>query len=174
MKVSDALASAFVKEGVTTVFGLMGNGNMYWWHALDQHPGVEVYETRYEGTALTMAEGWARATGQPGVCTVTQGPGLSQLATALVVAARARIPLVVYAGDTALNDPNGVQQFDQARFVEASEAGFVPIWKASEAEESVRTPFYPARTDSRPIVLNPTAATQLLDSHFPIGDHQPT
>ena len=38
MKVSDALASAFVKEGVTTVFGLMGNGNMYWWYALDQPP----------------------------------------------------------------------------------------------------------------------------------------
>ncbi len=66
MKVSDALASAFIKEGVTTVFGLMGNGNMYWWHALDQHPDVAIYETRHEGTALTMAEGWARATGRAG------------------------------------------------------------------------------------------------------------
>jgi thiamine pyrophosphate-dependent acetolactate synthase large subunit-like protein len=154
MKVSDALATAFVKEGVTTVFGLMGNGNMYWWHALDQHPDVAIYETRHEGTALTMAEGWARATGQPGICTVTQGPGLSQLGTALIVAARARVPMVVFAGDTALNDPHGVQQFDQARFVEATEAGFVPIWKASEAEEAVRTAFYRARIESRPIVLN--------------------
>ena len=66
MKVYEALASAFVKEGVTTIFGLMGNGNMYWWHALDQHPDVTIYETRHEGTALTMAEGWARATGQAG------------------------------------------------------------------------------------------------------------
>jgi len=172
MKVSDALASAFVKEGVTTVFGLMGNGNMYWWHALDQYPDVAVYETRYEGTALTMAEGWARATGQPGVCTVTQGPGLSQLATALVVAARARIPLVVYAGDTALNDPNGVQQFDQARFVEASEAGFVPIWKASEAEEAVRMAFYRARAESRPIVLNAPIDIQAEDCDFDIEEYQ--
>src|ERR1044072_7376818 len=104
MKVSDALATAFFKEGVTTVFGLMGNGNMHWWHALDQHPDVSIYETRHEGTALTMAAGGARATGRPGICTVTQGPGLSQLATALIVAARARVPMVVYAGDTALND----------------------------------------------------------------------
>ena len=37
MQLSDALASAFVKQGVITVFGLMGNGNMYWWHALDQY-----------------------------------------------------------------------------------------------------------------------------------------
>ena len=41
MKVYEALANAFVKEGVTTVFGLMGNGNMYWWHTLDQHPDVD-------------------------------------------------------------------------------------------------------------------------------------
>jgi thiamine pyrophosphate-dependent acetolactate synthase large subunit-like protein len=174
MKVSDALASAFVKEGVTTVFGLMGNGNMYWWHALDQHPEVAIHETRYEGTALTMAEGWARATGQPGICTVTQGPGLSQLATALVVAARARVPMVVYAGDTALNDHDGVQQFDQARFVEATEAGFVPIWKASEAEEAVRTAFYRARVESRPIVLNAPIDIQAEDYDGDIEEYQPS
>ena len=174
MKVFDALASAFVKEGVTTVFGLMGNGNMYWWHALDQHPDVSIYETRHEGTALTMAEGWARATGQPGICTVTQGPGLSQLATALVVAARAKVPMVVFAGDTALNDPHGVQQFDQAKFVEATEAGFVPIWKASEAEEAVRTAFYRARAESRPIVLNAPMDIQAEDYDGEIEDYQPS
>ncbi len=97
MKVYEALADAFVKEGVTTIFGLMGNGNMYWWHALDQRLVVRVYETRHEGSALTMAEGWARASGQPGVCTVTQGPGLTQLGTALTVATRAKVPLVVFA-----------------------------------------------------------------------------
>jgi acetolactate synthase-1/2/3 large subunit len=174
MKVSDALASAFVKEGVTTVFGLMGNGNMYWWHALDQYPDVSIYETRYEGTALTMAEGWARATGQPGICTVTQGPGLSQLATALVVAARAHVPMVVFAGDTALNDPQSVQQFDQAKFVDATEAGFVPIWKASEAEEAVRTAFYRARMESRPIVLNAPMDIQAEDYDGDIDEYQPS
>jgi acetolactate synthase I/II/III large subunit len=174
MKVSDALASAFVKEGVTTVFGLMGNGNMYWWHALDQYPDVNIYETRHEGTALTMAEGWARATGQTGVCTVTQGPGLSQLATALIVAARARIPIVVFAGETALDDPHGVQQFDQAKFVDATEAGFVPIWRASEAEEAVRTAFYRARVESRPIVLNAPMDIQAEAYDGEIEEYQPS
>src|ERR1700694_1443489 len=174
MKVSDALASAFVKEGVTTVFGLMGNGNMYWWYALDQHPDVAIHETRYEGTALTMAEGWARVTGQPGVCTVTQGPGLSQLATALIVAARAKVPMVVFAGDTALNDPDGVQQFDQARFSGATEAGFVPIWKASEAEEAVRTAFYRARIESRPIVLNAPIDVQAEAYAGDLDEYQPS
>src|ERR1043165_4478719 len=160
MKVYEALANAFIKEGTTTIFGLMGNGNMYWWHTLDQHPDVTIYETRHEGTALTMAEGWARASGQPGICTVTQGPGLTQLATALIVAARGKVPMVVYAGDTALNDPHGVQQLDQAKFVDATEAGFVPIWKASEAEEAVQTAFYRARVESRPLGLNAPTGVQ--------------
>src|SRR3954449_6209073 len=120
MKVSDALGSAFVKEGVTTIFGLMGNGNMYWWHALDQHPDVEIYETRHEGTALTMAEGWARATGQPGICTVTQGPGLTPLVTSLSVAVRAQVQMAVFAGDAALSEHDSVQQLDQAKFVDAT------------------------------------------------------
>ena len=154
MKVYEALANAFVKEGVTTIFGLMGNGNMYWWHTLDQNPDVEIYETRHEGTALTMAEGWARATGQPGICAVTQGPGLTQLATALTVASRAKIPMVVFAGETALGDHDSVQQYDQQKFVDATEAGFVPIWNAAGVDEAVRTAFYRARTESRPIVLN--------------------
>ncbi|MDP8924017.1 MAG: thiamine pyrophosphate-binding protein [Chloroflexota bacterium] len=154
MKVYEALANAFVKEGVTTVFGLMGNGNMYWWHTLDQHPDVTVHETRHEGTALTMAEGWARASGQPGICTVTQGPGLTQLSTSLTVAVRAKVPMVVFAGDTALNDHDSVQQLDQAKFVDATGAGFVPLWSAEGTDDAVRQAFYLARTESRPIVLN--------------------
>jgi thiamine pyrophosphate-dependent acetolactate synthase large subunit-like protein len=154
MKAYEALANAFVKEGVSTIFGLMGNGNMYWWHTLDQHPDVTVHETRHEGTALTMAEGWARARGQPGVCTVTQGPGLTQLGTALTVAVRSKVPMVVFAGDTALSDHDSVQQLDQQKFVDATGAGFVPLWSAAGVDDAVRQAFYQARVESRPVVLN--------------------
>jgi thiamine pyrophosphate-dependent acetolactate synthase large subunit-like protein len=97
---------------------------------------------------------------------------LSQLATALIVAARAGVPIVVYAGDTALNDPHGVQRFDQARFVDATEAGFVPIWKASEAEEAVRTAFYRARVESRPIVLNAPIDIQAEEYDGDVDEYQ--
>ncbi|MCC7372513.1 MAG: thiamine pyrophosphate-binding protein [Chloroflexi bacterium] len=162
MKVYEALANTFVKEGVTTVFGLMGNGNMYWWHTLDQHPGVSIHETRHEGTALTMAEGWARATGQPGICTVTQGPGLSQLATSLMVAVKANVPMVVFAGETALSDHDAVQKMDQQKFVDATGAGFVPIWTAGGVDDAVREAFFRARVESRPIVLNAPMDVQQL------------
>lgn len=174
MKVSDALASAFVKEGVTTVFGLMGNGNMYWWHALEQDHDVAIHETRHEGTALTMAEGWARATGKVGVCAVTQGPGLTQLATSLTVASRAKVPMVVFAGETALSDHDSVQKYNQQKFVDATEAGFVPIWKASEAEDAVRTAFYRARVESRPIVLNAPMDVQAEEYTGEIDEYEPS
>jgi acetolactate synthase I/II/III large subunit len=174
MKVYEALADAFVKEGVTTIFGLMGNGNMYWWHALDQRPDVTVYETRHEGTALTMAEGWARASGQPGVCTVTQGPGLTQLATALTVATRAKVPLVVFAGDTALGESDSVQQLDQAKFVDATGAGFVPLWTAGGVDEAVRQAFYQARVESRPVVLNAPMDVQAQTYDGDADEYEPS
>ena len=55
MKVYEALAENFAAEGVKTVFGLMGNGNMYWWHSMSQKRGIKLHETRHEGTALSMA-----------------------------------------------------------------------------------------------------------------------
>jgi thiamine pyrophosphate-dependent acetolactate synthase large subunit-like protein len=174
MKVYEALANAFVKEGVTTVFGLMGNGNMYWWHTLDQRPDVTVHETRHEGSALTMAEGWARASGRPGVCTVTQGPGLTQLGTALTVATRANVPLVVFAGDTPLGDSDSVQQLDQRKFVDATGAGFVPLWTPEGVDEAVRQAFYQARVESWPVVLNAPMDVQAQTYDGDADEYEPS
>jgi acetolactate synthase I/II/III large subunit len=174
MKVYEALADAFVKEGVTTIFGLMGNGNMYWWHALDQRPDVTVFETRHEGSALTMAEGWARASGRPGVCTVTQGPGLTQLGTALTVATRAKVPMVVFAGDTPLGESDSVQQLDQGKFVDATGAGFVPLWTPEGVDEAVRQAFYQARVESRPVVLNAPMDVQAQTYDGDADEYEPS
>ena len=91
MKVYEAMAEAFAAEGTTAVFDLMGDANMYWLNALAGR-GVAIYDVRHEGAGLAMADGWARVTGEPGVCSTTSGPGTAQLATTLVVASRARTP----------------------------------------------------------------------------------
>jgi thiamine pyrophosphate-dependent acetolactate synthase large subunit-like protein len=174
MKVYDALADFFAKEGVSQVFGMMGNGNMYWWEALDRRPGVQIHETRHEGSALTMAEGWARATGRPGVASCTQGPGLTQLGTALAVATKARVPIVVFAGDTALNDKGSLQDMDQRRFVEATGAGFVPIWIPGGAEEAVRQAFYQASVEQRPVVLNAPMDVQAAEFDGDVDEYEPS
>lgn len=103
MKVYEALADAFVKEGTSDVFGMMGDANMHWMAALADR-GVRLYEVRHEGSGLGMADGWARGSGQPGVVTTTSGPGVSQLATSMLCASRAGTPLVAFCGETPLGD----------------------------------------------------------------------
>ena len=88
MKVYERLASAFVAEGVSHIFGIMGDGNMYWMHELDKL-GVKLLEVRHEGAGLGMADGWARVTHTPGVATATCGPGVSKLATSILTSSRA-------------------------------------------------------------------------------------
>jgi acetolactate synthase I/II/III large subunit len=103
LKAYEGLAKAFAAEGTTAVFGIMGDGNMFWMSALDKL-GVELVEVRHEGAGLGMADGWARATHTPGVCTATCGPGVTQLATALVTAARASSPIVAFVGEAPTTD----------------------------------------------------------------------
>jgi thiamine pyrophosphate-dependent acetolactate synthase large subunit-like protein len=153
MKVYEAMANAFIKEGTTTLFGLLGDGQMTWWSAMAQYPELKIVDVRDEGCAVTMAEGWAMATGKVGVCSSTQGPGLARMTTALIVAARSRTPIVVYTSKTALNNDHGVQYLNQDQLVAATGAGYIEVLNPAYAENAVRDAFYRARRESRPIVL---------------------
>lgn len=158
MKVHEALARGFAAEGTTTVFGMMGDANMYWMNAMDRI-GVRLVEVRHEGAGLAMADGWARATGQPGVCTTTSGPGVTQLATQLLVASRGASPLVGFIGDAPVSG-EALQTMDQARFAAACEAGFVQLRTPEDANDAVKRAFYLARTESRPVLLSAPSDVQ--------------
>ena len=153
MKVFEAVANAFVKEGTTAVFGLLGDGQMNWWPTMARHPGVKIIDVREEGAALAMAEGWAKATGKVGVCSVTHGPGLARTGCSLICASRSRTPIVVYTGKTSFNNETAGQYLNQERFVTASEAGYIEVLTPSYAENAVRQAFYRAKLESRPYVL---------------------
>lgn len=153
MKVYDAVANAFVKEGMTTLFGLLGDGQMTWWAALAKHPGVKIIDVREEGAAVAMAEGWAMASGKVGVASSTQGPGLARMTTSLIVASRSRTPIVVFTSRTPFNDENIVQHLNQEPLVHATGAGYIEVLTPSFAEQAVRQAFYRAKLESRPIVL---------------------
>ncbi|MET7573959.1 thiamine pyrophosphate-binding protein [Streptomyces sp. NPDC005492] len=153
MKVYEALAEAFVKEGTTDVFGMMGDANMHWMAALADR-GVRLYEVRHEGSGLGMADGWARGAGRPGVLTTTSGPGVSQLATSMIVASRAGTPLVAFCGETPLGDEGATQYLDQRRFAAAIECEFLHVTRPENAQEAVRQAFYLARTESKPVMIS--------------------
>ncbi len=162
MKVYQRLANAFMAEGATHVFGLMGDGNMYWMHELDKL-GVKLLEVRHEGAGLGMADGWARTTHTPGIATATCGPGVSQLATALVTASRAESPLVAFVGEHPTNDEEYNQRLDQARFAAGCETGFVRVATPDGVDDAVRKAFYLARLESRPIMLSAPMDIQQME-----------
>lgn len=172
MKVYQRLASAFKEEGVTASFGMMGDGNMFWLYEM-RRLGVRIHEARHEGAALGMADGYARVSRQPGIATATCGPGVTQLATALVTAARARSPLVVFCGEAPTTDDEYEQGLDQPRFAQACETAHVRVATPETADDAVRKAFYIARTESRPVMLS--APMDIQQKEFPHDDaYQPS
>lgn len=153
MKVYEALAAAFVAEDVDCVFGLMGDANLKWWSAMAA-ADVRMLSARHETALVAMADSYAQASGKVGVAAVTCGPALVHAAAPLTAAARARTPLVLFAGDTpalALGNP---QDIEQRKVADLCEAGFVQLRGAGTVADDVRTAFFRARTERRPIVLN--------------------
>jgi len=174
MKVYEAVANAFIKEGTTTLFGLLGDGQMTWWSAMAKNPRLKIVDVRDEGAAVTMAEGWANVTGEVGVASATQGPGLARMTTALIVATRSHTPLVVYTSRTALNNEYVAQHLNQDALVAATGAGYIEVLTPSYAENAVRDAFYRARRESRPIVLCVPLDVQRMDCDADGDDYTPS
>lgn len=153
MKGFQALARAVEASGSDTMFGLMGDGNMCLWHELERGGRVSVFSARHENSAVAMADGYARATGRTGLCTVTHGPGLAQTASALVTARRNRTPLVVLAGEVGRSG-GGLQRLDQQRFAEACEVPAIRVAEAAGMADAFGQALRLACRRGVPVVLN--------------------
>ena len=103
-RVYDVLATAFMQEGVRDCFALLGDANMNWAARLAQQ-GCRMVYVRHEHCALAAAMAYSRKNWDMGVATVTCGPGVTQLITALPAAVRAHLPLVVFAGESFTQCP---------------------------------------------------------------------
>jgi len=86
------------KLGVEVIFGLCGHTNIAFIDALHRSK-IRFIITRHEQVAAHMADGYARATGKPGVLLTHLGPGLTNAATGVANAALDGVPMVVIAGD---------------------------------------------------------------------------
>jgi thiamine pyrophosphate-dependent acetolactate synthase large subunit-like protein len=93
---AQALVAALEAEGVEVVFGLPGVHNLAIWEALGPSP-IRLVGVRHEQAAAYAADGYARATGRPGVALVTTGPGAANTLGAVGEAFASRSPVVVIA-----------------------------------------------------------------------------
>jgi acetolactate synthase-1/2/3 large subunit len=81
-------------HGVDTVFGIPGNHTLELYRGLADSP-IRHITPRHEQGAAFMADGYARATGRPGVCLLISGPGLTNAATPIAQARADSVPLLV-------------------------------------------------------------------------------
>lgn len=100
MLVSEAVGRTLRRLGARHVFGLIGSGNFAVTNALVA-AGATFVSARHEGGAVTMTDAYARVSGELGICSVHQGPGLTNTMTGLTEAAKSRTPLLLLAADTA-------------------------------------------------------------------------
>ena len=150
----DAVAQALVDHGVDTVFGVLGDGNLFIGENLQRQHEVNFVGATHEANAVCMAEGWAKATGRLGVATVTHGPGLTNTITALVEGVKNETPMLLVAGDTPVENEQHLQNLDQHALVVATGAGFQPVRNVETIAEDVSTAVRRAHAERRPIVVN--------------------
>ncbi|MBI2875623.1 MAG: thiamine pyrophosphate-binding protein, partial [Candidatus Tectomicrobia bacterium] len=126
-------------EGVRYLFSLSGGHiNPIYDACLDAR--IQVIDVRHEQAAALMAEGWALSTGQPGVCCITAGPGITNAVSGVANAYLSGVPLIALGGSSPLkqSDMGSLQDMDQMSLMR-------PITKWSRVvHEPERIPEYMA------------------------------
>ena len=92
------IARALEDEGVEYIFGYPGGAVLHIYDALFKDCKVPHVLVRHEQAATHAADGYARATGKPGVVLVTSGPGATNAITGIATAYMDSIPMVVFSG----------------------------------------------------------------------------
>ncbi len=92
------MVEALEREGVDTIFAYPGGASMELHQALVKSGKIRTILPRHEQGGGFMAHGYARATGKPGVCMATSGPGATNLITCIADAYMDSIPLVAITG----------------------------------------------------------------------------
>ena len=100
MRGADAVIKALERQGVEYIFGHPGGAAMPIFDALVDTDKIKFVLTRHEQGATHMADGYARATGRPGVVLVTSGPGATNTITGLLTAQMDSVPIIVLTGQT--------------------------------------------------------------------------
>ncbi|MCE5312878.1 MAG: biosynthetic-type acetolactate synthase large subunit [Nitrospiraceae bacterium] len=111
---SEIFIECLKREGVKHVFGYPGGVVLNIFDAIYGEKDVQLILTRHEQGAVHAADGYARATGKPGVALVTSGPGATNTVTGIATAAMDSIPLVVFTGQvpTTLIGNDAFQEAD--------------------------------------------------------------
>lgn len=135
-------------EGVKYIYGYPGGALLHIYDALFKEHDVTHILVRHEQAATHMADGYARATGKPGVVLVTSGPGATNAITGIATAYMDSIPMVILSGQVPSNMV-GTDAFQETDMVGISRPivkhSFI-IKHPSEIPEVIKKAFYLAQS----------------------------
>ncbi len=136
------------KEGVKLVFGFPGGATLPIYDAMLDFPDIHHVLTRHEQGASHMADGFARAGGQVGVCMATSGPGATNLVTGIATAMMDSSPMVAITGQVVskLIGYDAFQETDVTGITLPITKHNYLVTDVHELTEVIREAFYIART----------------------------
>ena len=158
------------QEGIDTVFTIVGDTILPLVDAAEDE-GIKFIDTRHEGAALHMADGYARVTGKPACGIFTGGPGFSNAISALPAIYTSESPVVFVAGCAELPEKGMVtfQEIDQISMADPVTKGSWLIHDLKRIPEYVATAFRTATT-GRPGPVHLTLPIDLQDAEISEDD----
>lgn len=143
--------------GTDTVFAMLGETNVPWLAHGMATDTFRFVRARHEGTAVSAAAGYSRATGITGVASVTRGPGFANAVNALKAATHDHVPLLLIVAEspaTKVKISPYYQNIDQRAITEALGAGFHHIACGDELEDTFWRAFHQAKWNGTPQVIS--------------------
>ncbi len=168
---AQALVESLEKAGAEVVFGYPGGNVVDIFDAL-RTAKFKFVLGRHEQGSTHMADGYARATGKPGVVIVTSGPGATNAITGLATANMDGVPLVLVSGQVPLSQigTDAFQEADMSGICRAATKHSFLVKSADEIPETVAEAFYIA-THGKPgavvIDLPKNIQEELTDARYP-------
>jgi len=147
----EILVQCLIDEGVEYLFGYPGGAVLHIYDALFKQDTIKHILVRHEQGATHSADGYARATGKPGVVLVTSGPGATNAVTGIATAYMDSIPLVVFTGQVpmAVIGSDAFQEADIVGITRPCVKHNFLVKDLSKLAETIKKAFYIA-TSGRP------------------------
>jgi acetolactate synthase-1/2/3 large subunit len=144
-------------EGVEYIFGYPGGAVLHLYDAIFQQDDVKHILVRHEQAATHAADGYARATGKPGVVLVTSGPGATNAVTGIATAYLDSIPMVVISGQVSspVIGSDAFQEVDMVGITRPCVKHNFLVKDVTKLAETIKKAFYVATTGRPgPVVID--------------------
>jgi len=168
------LVQSLKDEGVEYIFGYPGGAVLHLYDALFQQQDIKHILVRHEQGATHAADGYARATGKPGVVLVTSGPGATNAITGIATAYMDSIPLVVISGQVSMPviGSDAFQEVDMIGISRPCVKHNFLVKDVTKLAETVKKAFYIATT-GRPGPVVVDIPKDMTDPRIKVPYHYP-